>query len=184
MPYRVRVNWTGAPVNGPTVTTLFFNEASSTAQQASDAAASLMAALDGGLSDELTWRTESEVDTLDTTTGELVAVDAVTPASGAGVNTAEVLPLASQGLLQWSTGQIVAGRVLKGRTFVPGFCENQQDAGAPTSAVIAQFNGFAAAFIALSPTIPVVWSRTHGVQDTILTGTLAPYWAVLRSRRD
>lgn len=184
MVYRVRLQWTGAPVNGPSVSTFFFDDTGGTAQAASDHVAAFAADLDNGLADTLSWRTEPEVDTLDTATGVLTAVTSVTPAGGTGVNTAEPLPPATQGLIRWTTGQIVQGRALKGHTFIPGFCENQQTNGAPSAAVISQFEGFAEDFEDLASPQMVIWSRTHGVAAPALGSSMWEKWAILRSRRD
>lgn len=184
MPLRVRATWTGSPVTGPTVSTFFFNEAAGTAQDASDQVATFLSALDANLSDQLTWRTEGEVDELNTVTGELEAVTAVSTATGTGSNTDVFLPTSTQGLLRWSTGTIVNGRVLKGRMFVPGFCENNNTDGRPGAATIAAVNTIVSAFITDSPAIFVVWSRTHGVQAQVTGGPMWEQWAYLSTRRD
>jgi hypothetical protein len=182
--YRVRADWTGTPVNGPTVSTFHFDASDGTAQAASDNVATFLAALDANLSTTLTWTTEPEVDTLNTSTGTLEAVTAVTTATGTGGNADNPLPTSTQGLARWTTGVIVSGRALKGHMFIPGFCENNNTDGAPGAATITGVNTILGNFEdAISPQL-VVWSRTHGVQHPVLGSSMWNKWAILRSRRD
>jgi len=183
MVWRVRAQWTGAPVIGPAVSTFFFNTAAGTPQDASDQVATFLTALDANLATTLGWATENTVDELDTATGTLLGSTSVTTASGSGGNAGEPLPRSTQGLAQWTTATIVSGRALRGRMFIPGFCENNNDSGVPGSATISGVNTILSNFVSDSPAIFVAWSRTHGVQGQVTGGTMWNQWAVLRSRR-
>jgi len=182
--YRVRANWTGTPVNGPTVSTFHFDSAGGSAQDASDRVATFLAALDANLSTTLTWTTEPEVDTLNTVTGTLEAVTAVTTATGTGGNADNPLPTSTQGLARWTTGVIVDGRALKGHMFIPGFCENNNTDGAPQAATITGVNTILASFVSGTSPDLVIWSRTHGQQEEVVGSSMWNKWAILRSRRD
>lgn len=182
--FRVRAAWTGAPVNGPSVSTFFFNDAGGSAQDASDAVADFLGALDANLSNALTWTTEPEVDTLSVGSGTLEDVTAVTPATGVGGNSDTWLPTTTQGLIRWSTGVITNGRALKGRMFVPGFGENNSSAGVPGSATVSGVNTIVNAFVAANTGFFSIWSRTHGTLASVISGSMWNQWAYLSSRRD
>jgi len=183
MVWRVRANWTGVPVVGPSVSTFFFNSAAGTPQDASDQVATFLGALDANLATTLGWATENTVDELDTATGTLLGSTSVTTASGSGANADTPLPRATQGLAQWTTSLVVAGRSLRGRMFIPGFCENNNDAGAPGTATVSGVNTILNNFVSDTPAIFVAWSRTHGVEAQVTGGSMWNQWAVLRSRR-
>ena len=182
--YRVRVTWTGTPVQGGGLSTFYFNDGGGTAQQAATAVSTFLGTLDANLSTALAWTTEGDVDSIDPATGDLTGTTSVATGSGVGSNVAEVLPPAAQGLLRLRTGLIVAGREVRGRMFIPGFCENNQAFGTPDAGTQANVNNAYATFLADANSIPVVWSRAHGVERVIASGTMWNKWAVLRSRRD
>lgn len=184
MVYRVRANWTGAPVTGPAVSTFFFADDVITAQAASNHVSTFLGNLDAVLSTQLTWTTEPEVDTLDTTTGILQNVTSVTTATGTGSNAADPLPRTTQGLARWGTGQIISGRALKGHMFIPGFCEDNNTNGNVAPATVTGVNTALSNFVTAAAPHFVIWSRTHGTSRPVVTSSLWSQWAYLSSRRD
>lgn len=129
--------------------------------------------------------------------------------TGAGSTTASVINFASgdhalprhtQGLIQWTTAGLVHNRRVKGRTFIPGVTENQNGAdGRPLPAFDTPVETALATFLSTMSGRLRVWSRPFvqtdpekeeknptrpGSAHAVTTGNVAPYWAVLRSRRD
>jgi hypothetical protein len=195
--YRVRNVFSGLQ-GAPYLATHYLDAAGGTAQQAVDAVGTFWTAIDANLDSELTWRTEGVVDSINEANGDLVSSTATTSATGTGGTVGPVLPFASQGLIRWTTAGIVAGRRVKGRTFVPGVTELGVDNGVMLASVISQFNVQAAAYIGDLTSVPVVWARPFAGNpladppQPARAGTMHPItgadtWnqlAVLRSRRD
>lgn len=182
--YRVRVVWTGPTVAGGGLSTFYMLDLGGGEAAAVDGVGDFLDAIDANLVNTLTWSTEPDVDTIDPVTGALTGSSSVTPRSGAGGNIDQPLPLATQGLLRMRTGFIVAGRELKGRLFVPGFCENNNSSGGPDSGTRFNIDTASDALIARTDTSWAVWSRTHGQASAVTAAPMWNKWAVLRSRRD
>jgi hypothetical protein len=103
----------------------------------------------------------------------------------AGSDGGAALPTFTQGLARFSTGVWFAGRQLKGRMFLPGITENNNDSGVPAGGYVTAVSEYIATLA--TPTlsvIPVVYSRTHHVAAPMQGGSLWGKWATLRSRRD
>ena len=119
--------------------------------------------------------------------GTLTAVWAVTPpAATPGLGTGE-FARAAGAVINWSTGAIVAGRRLSGRTFIVPTAGNTFDAsGVLTSAAISNLNGAAAQLIAAgAANRPLrVWSRTHATSAVVVSAAVPAKGAILRGRRD
>jgi len=133
----------------------------------------------------LSYEVESFVDVIDDATGTLTGVVSTgggdTGSGGASVSN---LPFATQGLIQLSTGIVVAGRILKGRIFVPGVQSSDSNGGVPATAYVSALTaGYNALQTALPNTLRV-WSRTHGTSALVTAGAGWGTFAVLRSRRD
>jgi hypothetical protein len=128
---------------------------------------------------------------VEATTGVLTGAFAGTdPLTVTGTQAGDALPRQTQGLVRLSTSTVVGGRRLRGRLFVPGPAEADNDsAGLPTGTYTSGLtSGFADMLNAgATASVPVIWHRptggaggTHGA----ITGVSAsPSWAVLRSRR-
>jgi len=157
-----------------------------------------LASLGAQLSVGLTATIDSELLEFDETTGNVTGAGTTTQAPVAFTQVGDKLPPANQLLIRWSTNGIVHNRRVRGRTFLPGMLESENDVnGLPQASigtpVTTGLNAFLTTmagrlriwsqpFVAdpLKPTNPTRPGSAHAV-----TGfTLAPYWAVLRSRRD
>ena len=183
--FRVRVGWTGTLPGVPYLSTLFFGSGSYVEQDAVDSTRAFLNSAKGLWSTALTATVEPEVSLIDDVTGALVGVTSVTPpGSVAGENSNEPLPVASQGLARLSTSTVAGGRILKGHMFIPAPTADLNDNGAPTSGYVSVLASKVADFIDDTTSELRVWSRTHGVSGLVTSGSAAPYWAVLRSRRD
>lgn len=135
---------------------------------------------------------QAEVDVLEATTGELTGfLDGGTSVVIAGSSTAESLPIAAMLLLRSFTGDIHAGRRVRGRSFIGPVVETNNNSGVPTSSARTDLLlGAAQLLTGATATVPVVWSRPNspvgdpGFHSEILSYQVADYFSVLRSRRD
>lgn len=135
---------------------------------------------------------QGEVDVIDAVTGELQGF----LAGGASVvlggsSTAENLPIASMLLLQHLTGDIHAGRRVRGRSFIGPVVETNNDSGAPTSSARTDLAAAAGQLLSgATASVQVVWSRPDsppgdpGFHSEVLSHSVATYFSILRSRRD
>nr|CRY97365.1 hypothetical protein [uncultured prokaryote] len=129
---------------------------------------------------------QSEVQQLDVTTGDIVAVfnQPAYDFNGAGGGAGK--PPATQGLLRLRTGSYVNGRQVAGRVFVPGLTDG---AGGPTwDLTVRNAVEFAGEdLMAYSDTEDAKWSvysPTHGLTRPITAVSAWNEFAVQRSRRD
>lgn len=134
----------------------------------------------------------NEVDGVVTSAGN--TIQAPVPMTGGG----DVLPRANQALVQWTTGGIVHNRRVRGRTFIPGATEpDNSSSGTPAPAVGTPLQTAIDTYLSTMSGRARIWSRPvteenatdkvparPGSAHAILSGKVAPYWAVLRSRRD
>lgn len=184
---RLRTVWTGV-AGAPYYTNLYFDGVTDSASAA--------AALDGWGDFIDTFKSnfvagmianiEGDLLQYDDTSGTLTGSVATTGRSITCTGGGTLLPRQAQLLVQWRTGIVVAGRRLRGRTFLPGQQETLNDAGGvPSSALVSSMQAGLQGFIDLpAPPHMVVWSRTHGVSSNALQATVWNQWANLRSRRD
>lgn len=129
-------------------------------------------------------------------TGAGVAVESSVNFTGLG----DQLPHSSQALVQWVTSGIVHNRRVKGRTFIPGALEAENSpTGTPLPAVNTPLQTAINTYLSTMSGRARIWSRPFvqtdpeqesknpsrpGSAHAINAGNIAPYWAVLRSRRD
>jgi len=161
-------------------------------QQAADDLASRVGeffeALDPVIPNDVVISFSSEVLNLDTSTGQLEGVLTVTPPGNVfGQNTAShAAPAGAR--IAWTTPAIVAGRRLRGATFIVPISSGAFDTdGTLTSGVQTTLNAAALDFRStgvFTSVQPSVWSRTHGIQADITGHQVPDRVAVLRSRRD
>lgn len=142
--------------------------------------------LGGDLPNDVTITFEAEVKEIDIASGALLGVHAVTPpASVTGVQTG-VYSAPSGAKVDLITNGIVAGRRLKGRTFVvPLISTSYADNGLISSGARGRLNTAFEAFRDQAGAYSLgVWSRTHGVLADVISVSASTKAAVLRSRRD
>lgn len=183
--FRVRSEWSGTLPGLPYLTTMYFGTQAYVEQDAVDDTAAMWAAMNTCFANDLTVTVSPTVEIIDDVTGTLVGVTGVTPPAGTtGDAAGDPLPTQNQGLGRILTSTITAGRILRGHIYIPGATEDLSTNGAPTGG----YQSVAAAAIQDlidSPNSELrVWSRAHGVSGLATAGSCAPYFAVLRSRRD
>jgi hypothetical protein len=181
---RLRLNYSGAGIVGPAVSTFYFDAAVGTAVQAVTAVQLFMTSIRNDLSSTLGWQLETDIDTLDATSGVLTNVESAGTTANTGNNGFEILPPATQGRVNLLTGVIVANRQLRGRLYIPGFTEGVNTNGGPVAGTQTLVNSAATTLAGDANAQWVVWSRTHGVFSPITVPTMWTKWGSLRSRRD
>lgn len=95
-----------------------------------------------------------------------------------------LLPFTTQGLISWRTGSYVAGREVRGRTFIPGMTEASNNLGMPESGALTVFQTAATALINDADSNFAIWSPKNGSTVIVISGTPWTQWGSLRSRRD
>ena len=193
MPLEYRVNWAGG-IGGQGVTVFhgrprLDGQASEAAQELAERARAFFAALAAGIIPAtVTLSFESEAVNLDTTTGTLLGVIPVDPPDNVVGGAGTVYARPSGLRVDWLTDAVVAGRRLRGRTFlVPASSGAFLADGTPGPAVLTLVKNAADDFYdsTLGDEVsPSIWSRTHGIQADITGASVPDEAAILSSRRD
>jgi len=182
---RVQVIWSGGALTGTGLSTFYFDSATGTAAQQVSAVAAFLTGTEDRRVNTCVWTTGADVATLNVGTGALEAITVVTQQTGTGTVGTDALPQQTQGLLRVLTTTIVAGRLLRGRIFLPGTVEaDSGTTGNPSSTYRTDYDTNAATLISDANTNWMCWSATHGTAASIATANTWSRWAVLRSRRD
>jgi hypothetical protein len=181
--YRIRTVMTGV-AGSPYLNTLFFQEATGTAQQAVTAVATFWGAVDAQMHQDVIWDIEQDVEVIDDTTGQIQSVVTTTGGSGNGALTDDLLPPATQALIRWRTGVFVGGREIRGKTYIPALTEVSSVAGQVASSAQTAFQNAANTLVGTANANLAVWSRKNGVSEDVTSGSVWNQFAVLRSRRD
>lgn len=177
--------WTGVGGAPHYTTVRSLDGGTTTAQDLADAWITFLQAIDIFWVNNLTAVVQTDVRVINVGTGALEGVEVVTGATVPGVSTSDQTPRVSQCLIQWRTAQIVAGRFLRGRTFLPGFnVGTTDDDGTLDDAIAAAVATEANTFVSSMGSDAAVWSRTHGVAASIDLATVWGEFAYMRSRRD
>jgi len=168
------------------ISVMFFDESVAVADQRDDLAV-LWGAVDSMLHNGTQWVIRNSGRELDDATGTLTGVwTDVTTKTGTGAGTVNPVNDAAMILLQWQTSTVVNGRMLRGRTFIPGAEISTQEGGNLGSAFVASLNGFMATFLAAGTGFGV-WHRPEsGSGGSLVTATAGSAWsefAVQRKRR-
>lgn len=86
-------------------------------------------------------------------------------------------------VVNWRTGSYVAGRELRGKTFMVPLIGSQFDQGHLLAASKSEFQASADALV-LNGADMRIWSRKTGIVRTVTAATIPDKAVVLRSRRD
>lgn len=183
--YEVQTIWNGVE-GAPYYTTLrgVFGS-STTAQEMADAWETFLGGLVAVTNDQLNAVISDEVRIIESTTGETQQVDTIVGSTTSMTAGGDPLPTLVQLLLRWSTPSFTAGRRIRGRTFIPGQLEANNDAsGKPSAGLRSGIEANAATFIAACGGNLVVYSPTHRAYATVSEASCGTEWSFLRSRRD
>ena len=185
MPREILTEWT-TPAGSGFLTVMYFELGVSVATQRA-AVDDLFDSCATSLDSNVSWLVQTSGRELDDATGTLTgAWTEATSQIGNGANSGNVVPDASQAMIRWTTGEIVNGRFLKGRTYIPGFAVAAVSEGNVLAANVTAINAGCTAFVA-SGAQGVIWHRpvanTGGETKQIDGGTLWTEFAVLRQRR-
>lgn len=155
---RLRVAWSGGSVTGPGLTT-FYSSAGVSPADLPGAVLTFFNSVKGIVPIGVTWTVPSSGDVLNDATGELEGVWAES-GGGAVSSTGGTAFAAGVGLrIKWVTGGIVAGRRVKGSTFlVPVHSTGLQSDGTWRPDEIDTMGAAAVALLAADPTLGI-WSR-------------------------
>lgn len=183
--WRVSVDWTGTGAVGGGLSTHYFTVAGGTAANAVTAVSTFWTAVDNFISSQMTWNIDDEVQEIESTTGILTGSTFVSVGGNTGGSSNTMLAPQTQGLIQWRTTTVVAGRILRGRTFVPGPTTDQlSGAGVPAPLYLTGLTTAATALRTDGNSELVVYSRKHKVFGIVTDNTSWQKFATLRGRRD
>jgi hypothetical protein len=181
---RVKLNWSGTAVVGQAGTNFYFTAEAGTDQDCVDSVGLFMTELDAQLSGDLSWATEAGVEHFDVATGQISSIGGTTPITGTGSGSGQRLPYATQALVRWRTGAFLNGREVRGRIFLPGQLEVNNDLGVPVQGLKDAIQNAVGAILGDESTVLLVWTPTNGTAAAVTSGGPWDQWAVLRSRRD
>lgn len=149
----------------------------------------------GSLAPQTSYAIQPTGRTMDPSTGTMTGIwTESTLKTGVGTATAQSWPDAAQALIRWRTGDIVDGRFVEGRTFIPGLAQNVMANGNLTAALVSDWTAKAQAFADAANGFSI-WHRPHpspppatgnmgdGSLHNVVTGSVWPEVAVLRRRR-
>lgn len=185
---RIQTDWSGSATGLPYLSMMSFITPDPTTQANVDAAVAAVGtfwnSVKAQVANNFAYQVSNQVDEIDLD-GTLTDVwAAATSPNGTGVQTDPYLPTANQCMIRWTGTSVVAGRVLKGRTFVPGLTEAQVDDGVLLAFYLTVIQNAANALIADAASVLAVWSKTHLTVTTVASALVPAKVAILRSRRD
>ena len=164
----------------------FADEGGVAAQRA--ALADFWSALAGILDQQTSWRIQTTGRILDEASGTLTGLwSDPTNRAGNGNQTGEPVSNSTQALIRWVTDDVVNGRRIRGRTFIPGLTNKAITAGEVSASALNAMETAAAAYADASGL--VIWHRPDdsGSGGSVHSVTASSVWnefAVLRGRRD
>lgn len=183
---RVRTVFSGV-AGTPWYSNFYFTLVNGTVQDHLDLVGAFWGAVDARIIPDVTWETESDVAVIDDATGQLTGIETGTGPSGVGSQAGIMLPASNQALVHWLTGSFLNGRQLRGRCFIPGLTETDNDAGGTLSATAQSVIQAAADALVTNSATPGplrVFSKSGFTSATVSSADVPTKWAVLRSRRD
>ena len=182
---RVRVSWTGAPVVGPGVSTLYMDE---TGSGWSADLVTFFGAIANRFPTGLTWTIPSSGDLIDVATGELSGTWSGESGGAVAASGGNGYVQGAGCSIEWQTAGIRNGRRVLGRTFL---CPLDNGAwstsGVLNGAVVTALNSALNAYLSANP-----WGRIYsrptatnptGAMHDITSGGIPVTVSWLRSRR-
>lgn len=171
----------------PWYNNLYFTWVSGQAQNLVDNVDAFWTDLAAQIKSTISATIEGSVAVINDATGDITSVESVTPGAVTFTGSGDMLPPATQMMLNLFTGTYISGRQLRGKVFLPGMIETACDSdGSPNAGFTgAQETAMEDLIAASSSPGPLrVFSPTH-LTSAVVQGTQAmSRFAVLRSRRD
>jgi len=168
------------------ISVMFFDEAVSVSDQRDDLAV-LWGAVDSMLHNGTQWIIRNNGRELDDTTGTLTGVwTDVSTKTGTGAGTVNPVNDAACILLQWQTATVINGRMLRGRTFIPGAEVSTQEGGDLGAGFVSQLNGYMATFLGAGTGFGVWHRPVASSGGSFVASTAGSAWnefAIQRGRR-
>lgn len=181
---RIRVPWSGAATTGPGLSTFYMTETF----ENPGAIKAFFTAIQAYFNTATIWTIPNSGDVLDVATGALTGTWVSTGGGSVTGSTTGAYVQGAGSRVVWATGGIVAGRRVKGSTFLTSVMSiNFTSSGAPTSAMATAVN--AAAGTLLTSTSPYlgIYSRPQGIRpgafSPVVAGSMPLSASWLRSRR-
>lgn len=182
----VITDWSTA-AGGGFASVMYFDEAFPVADARADLG-TMWNSIDGQLSTSTTWTIRTDGRTLNTATGALEGkwLDNTVQTGSGGDAASSPVPDLAQVLLRWQTEVVVRGRLLQGRTFIPGAVVGDVTSGNVGAVLLNAVNAAAATFVAAGNGF-VIWHRPRngagGVAASVESSGAWTEWAGLRRRR-
>jgi len=182
---KIPVSWTGGP-GGPGVS-VFYSDAATTIP--TGALATFFGAIKTLIPSSYSWTIPASGDIHDSTTGALVGSwTQGSPSVVAATGSATSYAASAGAVVRWTTGGIVNGRRVRGRTFLVPVVAAIYTNGAILNTQVAVIQAAASALVTSSGADLRIWHRPRlGSAGSAhpVTGAFVPSMAaVLRSRRD
>lgn len=181
----ITVDWTTVS-GGDKFTNLYFEDGIllSGVRAAIDAMFQSMASV---FATTTSWNVRGEGRVLNTQTGTLLALwSEPTLQTGTGSDPTTAVADAAQALIRWRTSTIIGGRLVQGRTFLPGLSSNEIAEGNLGLGAQGTIQAAASAFAVDVPEL-VIWHRPKngvgGATAPVTSAAVWSEWAVLRHRR-
>ena len=133
---------------------------------------------------DVSWTVEATYAQIDSATGNITDLGDWAGDTGVGLSTEEPLPWANQAIVNWHTSTYVAGRELRGKTFVPALIQSANNNGVLHGTIQADILAAANALLDSANGAMTIWSRTHFQEHTVQSANVPLKIGVLRSRRD
>lgn len=183
--WRYRVDIAGLP-GGPGLSTYHFDPTAGfgTAQELVDAVETWHGVFDAFVHQTIDFNGAAEIEVIDLGSGQQTSTIPVVGWNVGGTNSGTMLPPTTQMLVRWNTTSYINGRRIQGKTYLPGFCEDSNEAnGLPQTAVTAAVQAGAQTFADVDDAL-CVYSRVNGAIAGPITASVWSKWAVQRGRRD
>lgn len=183
---RIRTIFTGV-AGTPWYSNMFFTWVAGTEQAHLDAVGSFWNAIDSQIDNNVSWAVDDNAAVINDTTGDITQIEVGIGPTGAGGGTSAPLPYANQGLVNWLTNDFIAGRQVRGKTYIPGLCEDTNTVSGvmePVAQSVLQSTADALIAASSAPGPLRVFSRKNLTSAAVESAQVTNKWAVLRSRRD
>lgn len=182
---RIRSVTDGLP-SAPFLTTHYFEtSAESVAQEAYAALGDFWEAMSVAVNHNANINIDPVMFIIDPVTGNTTGTFLATiPLGYAGGNTGDALPAGVSPIMQLRTGSYLAGREVRGRTFLPGLTQDQINIQSGTLNETSRDYLSAIGQALVDADLGwCVWSRKNGTADTVSVVNIAQSAGMIRSRR-